>query len=116
MKIFLAADYQLKFISAFLNITMPAVLCVVVQDNKSLVRCIKYLLTFHAVILSALVTSGAIPCCLPVLLALPILCFRAHSLLSCQFGPMCNLVLHNEGGFECISYKPQNCVPIRCKL
>ena len=116
LKIFLAADYQFEFVTAFLYITMPPMLCVVVQDNKSLMCCIEDLLTLHCFFPSALVSSGAIPCCLPVLLALPILCFRAHSLLSCQFGPMCNLVLHNEGGFECISYKPQNCVPIRCKL
>ena len=56
---FLTADYQLEFITAFLNVSMPPVLRVVVQDNKSLMGCIEYLLTLHCFFLSALVTSGA---------------------------------------------------------
>jgi hypothetical protein len=57
---FLAADYQLEFLSAFFNVSMPAVLCVVVQDNESFMGCIEYLLTLHCFFLSALVTSGAV--------------------------------------------------------
>ena len=59
LKNFLAADYQLEFLPAFLYITMPTVFCVVVQDNKCLMGCIEDLLTLHCFFLSALVTSGA---------------------------------------------------------
>ena len=52
LKIFLAADYQLEFVTAFLYITMPTVFCVVVQDNESLMGCIEYLLTLHCFSLS----------------------------------------------------------------
>ena len=38
---------------------MPTVFCVVVQDNKSLMGCIEYLLTLHCFFPSALVTPGA---------------------------------------------------------
>ena len=44
---FLAADYQFEFVTAFLYIAMPTVLCVIVQDNESFMGCIEYLLTLH---------------------------------------------------------------------
>ena len=59
LKIFLAADYQLEFISAFFNVSMPPVLSVVVQDNESLMGCIEDLLTLHCFPLSSIVTSFA---------------------------------------------------------
>ena len=38
---------------------MPAVLCVIVQDNESFMGCIEYLLTLHCFFLSAIVASVA---------------------------------------------------------
>ena len=59
LKIFLTADHQLEFVSAFFNVSMPAVLCVIVHDNESFMGCIEYLLTLHCFFPSSLVTSGA---------------------------------------------------------